>query len=96
MADVHKGLDNIEQLTLQLVEKYEQARGDNESLRIQLRKLDEELTESRGKLEQLNEELKSAKIARAVAISSEDNELAKAKIATLVREIDRCIALLNE
>tara|TARA_R110000850_G_C9948714_1_gene463490 strand:+ start:1073 stop:1363 length:291 start_codon:yes stop_codon:yes gene_type:complete len=96
MADVHKGLDNIEQLTLQLVEKYEQARSDNESLRIQLRKLDEELTESRAKLEQLNEELKSAKIARAVAISSEDNELAKAKIATLVREIDRCIALLNE
>lgn len=96
MADVHKGLDNIEQLTLELVEKYEQARSDNESLRIQLRKLDEELTESRSKLEQLNEEMKSAKIARAVAISSEDNELAKAKIATLVREIDRCIALLNE
>lgn len=96
MADVHKGLDNIEQLTLQLVEKYEQARSENDSLRIQLRKLDEELTESRGKVELLNEELKSAKIARAVAISSEDNELAKAKIATLVREIDRCIALLNE
>ncbi len=96
MADVHKGLDNIEQLTLQLVEKYEQARSDNESLRIQLRKLNDELSESRSKLELLNEELKSAKIARAVAISSEDNELAKAKIATLVREIDRCIALLNE
>jgi predicted nucleic acid-binding Zn-ribbon protein len=96
MADVHKGLDNIEQLTLRLVERYEQARSENESLRVQLKKLNDELTESRARVELLNEELKSSKIARAVAISSEDNELAKAKIATLVREIDRCIALLNE
>ena len=96
MADVHQGLEHIEKLTYRLVEKYEQAQNENESLKAQLRQLNEELAEKREKLKLLEEEFRSAKIARAVAISSEDNELAKAKISTLVREIDRCIALLNE
>lgn len=96
MSEIHQGLGNIEKLTQQLVEKYEQVLNENESLRAQLSLLRDELAEGKDKLQSLEEELRSAKIARAVAISSEDNELAKAKISTLVREIDRCIALLNE
>ena len=79
-----------------MVQKYEQALNDNESLRKQLTELNEELKDKRGKLQVLEGELRAAKIARGVASSSEDTDLAKAKISTLVREIDRCIALLNE
>lgn len=96
MADVHQGFSSIERLAHELVEKYEQALHENATLKEKVANLSEELNENRKKLEELNEELKSAKIARAVAISSEDNELAKAKISSLMREIDRCIALLNE
>lgn len=79
-----------------MVQKYEQTLNDNESLRKQLTELNEELKDKRGKLQVLEGELRAAKIARGVASSSEDTDLAKAKISTLVREIDRCIALLNE
>jgi hypothetical protein len=47
-------------------------------------------------LELLEQELKAAKIAKSLAGSEEESGLAKAKISSLVREIDRCIALLNE
>jgi predicted nuclease with TOPRIM domain len=96
MADLHQSFSSIEKLTHQLIEKYEQAVRENTSLKDELQSKSEEIKEYQTRLELLEGELKSAKIARAVAISSEDNELAKAKISTLTREIDRCIALLNE
>ena len=43
----------------------------------------------------LNEELKTAIVANAISGSSDDSYEAKMRINQLVREIDKCIALLN-
>lgn len=43
----------------------------------------------------LNEELKTARVANAISGSSDDSYEAKMRINQLVREIDKCIALLN-
>lgn len=43
----------------------------------------------------LNEELKTAKVANALSGSGNGSYQAKLRINQLVREIDKCIALLN-
>ena len=43
----------------------------------------------------LNEELKTARVANAISGSSDGSYEAKMRINQLVREIDKCIALLN-
>lgn len=96
MTDVHQRLGHIEKLMHTLIDQHEKANNDLESLEQKYKVLNDELTEKSQKIQELEGELRAAKIARGVASGSEDTELAKARISTLVREIDRCIALLNE
>ena len=96
MTDVHQRLQHIEKLLLVLVDQYEKATHDVASLEQNVNELKSELEQKSQKIQELEGELRAARIAKGVASSAEDTELAKAKISTLVREIDRCIALLNE
>lgn len=96
MTEVHQQLIHLIQLAQQLAARCEKLETENTSLQKQLRDSERELAGSSQKIQLLEGDLKSARIARGVASGSEDTELAKAKINTLMREIDRCIALLNE
>lgn len=96
MTDVHQRLQHIEKLLLVLIDQYEKATHDVASLEQNVNELKSELEQKSQKIQELEGELRAARIAKSVASSTEDTELAKAKISTLVREIDRCIALLNE
>lgn len=96
MTDVHQRLQHIEKLLLVLIDQYEKATHDVASLEQNVNELKSELEQKSHKIQELEGELRAARIAKSVASSTEDTELAKAKISTLVREIDRCIALLNE
>ncbi len=69
-----------------------------ETKRIQESRINELLTEieslkSENKI--LNEELKTARVANAISGNNDGNYQAKMRINQLVREIDKCIALLN-
>ena len=65
------------------------------------REKDSEIKELRGRIEQmksenmkLHEEIKTLKVATAISTGEGSSE-AKNRISHLVREIDKCIALLN-
>ena len=65
------------------------------------REKDSEIKELRGRIEQmksenmkLHEEIKPLKVATAISTGEGSSE-AKNRISQLVREIDKCIALLN-
>lgn len=75
---------------------YEEQQKENASLRQLLAEKEVEIAElqnSRKELEAMYTNLKTARI-----ISINDNELrdTKQRLAKLVREVDKCIALLNE
>lgn len=57
--------------------------------------LEQSLTALQEKYETLNAAYTNLKTARMLQISDSDIKNAKARIAKLVREIDKCIALLN-
>lgn len=56
----------------------------------------QEIADKDQRLKDLEAKYNTLQMARAVSVDSEDNEVAKKKLNGLVREIDKCIALLNK
>lgn len=75
---------------------YEELKQENVSLRELLSEKEEELLQVKNSRKELEEKYTNLKMARILSIN--DNELrdTKQRLARLVREVDKCIALLNE
>ena len=79
-----------------LVANYQQL---NEELKASNQKVDflsKQLDEHNQTIQQLNEKNKVLKLSSSIQGEQGDNKEAKQKINELVREIDKCIALLNK
>ena len=67
-----------------------------EGLRAEIKKLSFEIEEKEKETKQLENKYESLKLAKIIATSSTDAHDAKIKLNRIVREIDRCISLLNK
>ena len=75
---------------------YEELKQENVKLKNLLKQKDDEilqLEQSRKELEALYTDLK---MARTISLYDKDIKDTKQRLSSLVREIDKCIALLNE
>ena len=79
----------------QFVEMYEKERTANELLSKEKAGLHEKIRLEKGRVKNLEEKYNKLKISKALVASGEDVHDAKLKVNKMVREIDRCIALLN-
>lgn len=79
-----------------LVHSHETLQGENFQLNQKVDELEGKVREKNSELALLEAELKNAQVAKGIVQGGQEVNLAKAKISSLVREIDRCIALLNE
>lgn len=77
-----------------LIKRYISSLEQNESLESKMENLQSELEEVKRENKTLNEKLKTTKVANAISGGDGSYE-AKMRINQLVREIDKCIALLN-
>ena len=90
--------DTFEQLQTrirQVVELYQKERIENEQLKKKSSELEERLKLDDNRLIDLEEKYNKLKISKALIASSSDVHDAKLKVNRMVREIDKCIALLN-
>ena len=90
--------DTFEQLQSriqQLIELYERQRSDNEQLGGEKSELLKQIRQEQERSIELEEKYNKLKISRALIASSDDVHDAKLKVNRMVREIDKCIALLN-
>ena len=90
--------DTFDQLQIrirQLVERYGEEKRRNELLSREKSELMEQVRQEREKLRDLQDKYNKLKISKALIASSEDIHDAKLKVNRMVREIDKCIALLN-
>ena len=72
-------------------------RENEEKITSQLKKLDEEKTNLQNEINQLQEQVKLLKLAKQLEGDSvKDTKEVKLKINEMVREIDKCIALMNK
>jgi dephospho-CoA kinase len=79
----------------QVVELYQKERIENEQLKKKSIELEEKLKFDDNRLNDLEEKYNKLKISKALIASSNDVHDAKLKVNRMVREIDKCIALLN-
>ena len=79
-----------------LVANYQQLKEELNASNQKVDVLSKQLDEHNQTIQQLNEKNKVLKLSSSIQGKQEDNKAAKQKINELVREIDKCIALLNK
>ena len=78
-----------------LVSQYEHIKAENERMAIELTTSKIIISENKTKINELDQKINRLQIAGAFKTSSADVREAKQKVAKLIKEIDKCIALLN-
>jgi|SRR5574344_1280821 uncharacterized protein YoxC len=96
-------IDKLKKHIELLISKYESALSDKTQLLHQkevveneLKKNKEKIEISNNKIKELEEKVEKIELAKAFAASSTDVKEAKHKISKIVKEIDKCISLLND
>ncbi|MBA6155315.1 hypothetical protein H3Z83_02075 [Tenacibaculum sp. S7007] len=95
MSDPLEAIHLLEDKLKTLLSNYDFLKEENQVLLQNNAKLQVLLQEKEQELSKKQEEFKLLKIAKTIEGSSENTRETKLKINTLVREIDKCIALLN-
>ena len=87
---------NLKARIEQIISKYEVALSENISLKEQLQKALEEIEEKDDRIKTLEQKVEQIQLADAFSVSSGDVKEAKKRIGKIVREIDKCISMLND
>ena len=96
MVDSNKELvNNLEQKIDQLIQRYRKLQNINLELQQEKEVLKGQLEEALQQQAELQTRYDSMKIAKTIELTQVETHEAKLKINQMVREIDKCIALLN-
>jgi len=94
MKDVATLVSGIDYKLRKLIEHHQLLRSENGGINKEIQELRLVNNEQREKIKQLEEKIKILKLAKTLE-NKEGNVEAKLKINELVREIDKCIGLIN-
>lgn len=94
-AQEEQALHLFETRVRQLILSYQKLAQDNQRLQQELVEKQHALDEALAQNQQLNMDYNNLKLARMMTVSSEDLQSAKNRLSRLIREVDKCIALLN-
>ena len=89
-------INNIELKVGKLIEKSNQLTAEKSSLRQNNDALNAQLQEKEKQIVALQDKVKLMNISKSVDTTKEDVKATRLKINEYVREIDKCIALLNK
>lgn len=94
MGDVVTLVSGIEYKVRRLAEKHTRLKVENESLSSEIKRLKISNDEQKKIINQLEEKIKVLKLTRALGTNEGDVD-SKLRINEMLREIDKCIGLLN-
>jgi len=78
-----------------IINNYISLKEENNHLKFDNKNLAEKLKQNKKETGNLEEKFNNIKLAKTLVNASEDTHEAKLKVNRIVREIDKCIALLN-
>lgn len=79
-----------------LIDSLEKTKFELEKVKDEYGGLELQFETFKKEFEALNRRYENLKVAKALAEGDPDNQAAKLKINKIVREVDKCIALLNQ
>jgi chromosome segregation ATPase len=94
-ADEEKTIKTLETRVRQLILKFQQLQEDHKELQADLVSKDNELQAVKQKNKQLETDYANLKMAKMLEVGDTDLAAAKQRINHLVRDVDKCIALLK-
>ena len=94
--ETEKTLEQLEKLIQELVRRYEVAERDRSDLQVELNKTKTELQNVKNKIGEQEKRLEHYELKQAFVSADGSDRKARKKIGKIVKEIDKCIALLND
>lgn len=89
-------IDRLQNKLERLVVKYQSVKEANQQLEEQLSHLRQQLEEQQEGVQQLEDKNKILRLSASLHGEEQDTKATRNKINELVREVDKCIALLNK
>lgn len=89
-------LTNFELKVKQIISRHEALKEEKRRLVEKIGDLEESINQLHRENQVLTQKYENLKLAKMLAASEEENKDAKSRIQKIVREIDKCIALLNK
>lgn len=86
----------LKQKIEQLIALHQQADAENAALKNEVEQLRQEINNYKAEQETLEQKIQKLQIAGAYQVSQGDTREAKQQIGKLIREIDKCLAMLNQ
>ena len=90
-------VENIEKKVSKLIKLYQSVQKEKEEILTEINKLKSDLSDKDESIKNLEEKIKLLRITKSVSTQDDKrNKESRQKINEYVREVDKCIALLNK
>ena len=89
-------LTTFETRVRQLILRFQELKKENENLQALIEKNGQDIKDLQAKLTQADNDYQSLKMAKMMEITDGDLESAKARVAKLIRDVNKCIAILSD
>ena len=96
MNPSEKTLATFETRVRQLLLRFQELKKENEELYAMVSKNEQAISDLQAKLAQADSDYETLKMAQMVEIPDGDLESAKARVAKLIRAVNKCIAILSD
>lgn len=96
MNPKEKAIATFETRVRQMLLRFQELKKENEELYAMMEKNEQDVKELKAKLEQQERDYQSLKMARMLEIADGDLEGAKSRLSRLIRDVNKCIAVLSD
>jgi len=96
MGSGNQSLTTFETRVRQMILRFQELKKENENLQALVEKNGQDIQDLQVKLTQADHDYNSLKMAKMMEITDGDLEGAKARLTKLIRDVNRCIAILSD
>ena len=96
MTDSEKKINVFATRVRQMILQFKDVKKENADLYAMVDERDAKIKQLETQLAQAKQDYNSLKMAKMLTITDGDLEGAKARVARLIREVDKCVTLLSE
>ncbi len=96
MPDSEKKINVFDHRVRQMILQFKDVKKENADLYAMVDERDAKIKQLETQLAQAKQDYNSLKMAKMLTITDGDLEGAKARVARLIREVDKCVTLLSE
>ena len=96
MNATEKTINTFTTRVRQMILRFNEIKTENSELYAMVDERDQKIKELEAKLTQANAEYESLKMAKMLEVTDGDLEGAKKKVAKLIRDVNKCITLIND